>query len=204
MGMGPRRAALPQRLILALLVAPALLSGCREPETYVELGPSFAPVVPPPGRAQVYVYWPAGSPPVRGAYHLWGSLFEQLLPGGYVSEPVAPGEVRVGVGRTWKLGRDGDLTSAGVPGPELAFRAEARTMARDTAEPKAEPRQRTAEPRAEPKAEPGPRAGEAPAIPASPAVADRPEEGRGRRRWWIWLLAAVAAVLVVYLMAHRG
>jgi hypothetical protein len=125
MGMGPRRAALPQRLILALLVAPALLSGCREPETYVELGPSFAPVVPPPGRAQVYVYWPAGSPPVRGAYHLWGSLFEQLLPGGYVSEPVAPGEVRVGVGRTWKLGRDGDLTSAGVPGPELAFRAEA-------------------------------------------------------------------------------
>jgi len=76
-------------------------------------------------------------------------------------------------------------------------------MARDTAEPKAEPRQRTAEPTAEPKAEPRPRAGAAPAIPASPAVEDRPE-GRGRRRWWIWLLAAAAAVLVVYLMTHRG
>ena len=68
-------------------------------------------------------------------------------------------------------------------------------MARDTTE--------TAEPPAEPKAEPGRRAGEAPAIPAPPAV-EEPHEARGRRRWWIWLLAAVAAVLAVYWLTHRG
>ncbi len=93
-------------------------------------------------------------------------------------------------------------------------------MARDTAEPpaeaKAEPGQRAGEPAAEPTAaeskaeprprtaEPGRRAGEAPAIPAAPPrpATDHPE-ARGRRRWWIWLLAAVVAVLLVYWLTHR-
>lgn len=123
--MGPRHAAPQLPLILALLVAPALLASCREPARYVELGPAFAPEAPPAGRAQVYVYWPAGSTPVRGAYHLSGSMFDQLLPGGYVSAAVDPGDVHVGVGRTWTIARDEDLTTASVPGPELAFRADA-------------------------------------------------------------------------------
>jgi hypothetical protein len=120
--MGYSRRAVPiLPLVLVSLLASALLAGCREPENISELGPRFAPEALPTGRARIYVYWPAASSNVRGAYHLSNpASWAPLLPGGYLSQSVAPGRISFHIGRTWDLAGD-PLAAAHMAGPEISL-----------------------------------------------------------------------------------
>jgi hypothetical protein len=71
------------------------------------------------------VFWPAASPALRGTYHLAAPLSAvQLLPGSYLSHAVVPGRTAFRIERSWRLGGN-DFAYSRMPGPELAFTAEA-------------------------------------------------------------------------------
>ncbi|HEV7519152.1 MAG TPA: hypothetical protein VGR07_22920 [Thermoanaerobaculia bacterium] len=89
---------------LLVLLAPVLLVACHKPQQWVRLGAPFDLAAPPPGRARVYVYWPAASSPPGGAYAVTnGESFSPLLPGGFSGFLVAPGTSPFRLERLWDV-----------------------------------------------------------------------------------------------------
>jgi hypothetical protein len=91
---------------VTLLWLALFLSGCKEYSSLMKAGPLFAAEEKtPPAKAVVYIYWPQEGRSKPG--ELWvmpcGGMGKAILPGGYTSFVVEPGQSCFQVEKEWSL-----------------------------------------------------------------------------------------------------
>ena len=101
-GSWVRNALAPSCFLISLL----FVGSCKEPPPWVKEGPLFAgPEAPPPGKALVYIYWPAESPGT--ANRVWVTpihqFSEEIRRGGYTAVAVPPGTTSFFASVFWDL-----------------------------------------------------------------------------------------------------
>ncbi len=100
-----RSATIWSRCLPWMLLA-GVLGACEEPPPWARPGDLFArPEAPPPDKALIYVYWPAGGP--GSMKRVWVSVgaaaFEEVQRGTYSSVAVAPGSTAIRASAYWIL-----------------------------------------------------------------------------------------------------